>query len=53
MSFGRISRRQLVLTDYVAMEAHNGDTLTSIYKSMGILCEFPKQVVILKRALST
>jgi hypothetical protein len=37
-----------VLTDYVAMEAHKGDTLMSIYKSMAILCEFPKQVVILR-----
>lgn len=37
-----------VLTDYVAMEAHKGDTLNSIYKSMEILCGFPRQVVILK-----
>lgn len=37
-----------VLTDYVAMEAHKGDALISIYKSMEILCEFSRQVVILK-----
>lgn len=37
-----------VLTDYAAMEAHKGDTLASIYKSMAILCEFPRQVVVLK-----
>jgi hypothetical protein len=39
---------QAVITDYAAMEAHKGDTLKSIYKSMAVLCEFPKQVVILK-----
>ncbi len=42
------SDNKAVLTDYVAMEAHKGDTLISIFKSMAILCEFPKQVVILK-----
>jgi hypothetical protein len=42
---------QAVITDYAAMEAHKGDTLKSIYKSMGILCEFPKQVVILKSTM--
>jgi hypothetical protein len=37
-----------VITDYAAMEAYKGDTLKSIYKSMGVLCEFSQQVVILK-----
>jgi hypothetical protein len=37
-----------VLTDYAAMEAYKGNTLVSIYKSMAILSEFPKQVIILK-----
>lgn len=37
-----------VLTDYAAMEAHKGDTLASIYKSMAVLCEFPEQVIVLK-----
>ena len=37
-----------VLTDYAAMEAYKGNTLESIYKSMGILCEYPYQIIILK-----
>ena len=37
-----------VLTDYAAMEAYKGDTLASIFKSMAILSEFPKQVIVLK-----
>ena len=37
-----------VLTDYAAMEAYKGDTLTSIYKSMAVLCDFPRQVIVLK-----
>lgn len=37
-----------VLTDYAAMEAYKGDTLASIFKSMRILAEFPKQVIVLK-----
>ncbi len=41
-----------VITDYAAMEAHKGDTLNSIYKSMEILCEFSRQVVILKSTLA-
>ena len=32
------------------MEAYKGDTLKSIYNSMRILCEYPRQVVILKGA---
>lgn len=38
----------VVLTDYAAMEAYKGNTLASIYKSMAILSEYPKQVIILK-----
>lgn len=38
----------VVLTDYAAMEAYKGNTLVSIYRSMDILTEFPKQVIVLK-----
>lgn len=37
-----------VLTDYAAMEAYQGNTLNSIYKSMEVLCDYPKQVIVLK-----
>lgn len=37
-----------VLTDYAAMEAHKGDTLISIFRSMEVLCDFPDQVLVLK-----
>jgi hypothetical protein len=37
-----------VVTDYAAMEAYKGDTLTTICRSMQILSEFPDQVIILK-----
>lgn len=37
-----------VLTDYAAMEAYKGDTLNSIFASMQILSEYPKQVIVLK-----
>ncbi len=37
-----------VLTDYAAMEAYKGDTLASIYQSMEILAECPKQIIVLK-----
>ena len=37
-----------VLTDYAAMEAHKGDTLASIYRSMEIFSQYPKQVIVLK-----
>jgi hypothetical protein len=36
-----------VLTNYAAMEAYKGDTLKSIYSSMEILAQHPKQVIIL------
>lgn len=45
------SNNYAVLTDYAAMEAYKGDkknTLESILNSMCILCQFPKQVIILK-----
>jgi len=45
------ANNQAVITDYAAMEAHKGDTLKSIYKSMGILCEFPEQILILKSTM--
>lgn len=37
-----------VLTDYAAMEAYKGDTLASIFRSMEILAQFPRQVIVLK-----
>jgi hypothetical protein len=37
-----------VLTDYSAMEAHKGDTLASIFRSMEIFSQYPKQVIVLK-----
>ena len=37
-----------VLTDYAAMEAYKSDTLKSIYCSMELLAQHPKQVIILK-----
>jgi hypothetical protein len=37
-----------VLTDYAAMEAHKADTLEMLYRSMAIVSEFPKQVIVLK-----
>ncbi len=41
-----------VLTDYVAMEAYRGDTLSSIFKSMEVISERPKQVIILKSTIT-
>ena len=41
-------RNLALLTDYSAMEAYKGNTLVSIFESMAILSEFPKQVVVLK-----
>lgn len=38
----------VVLTDYAAMEAYKGDTLVSIYRSLEILAQYPKQVIVLK-----
>ncbi len=38
----------VVLTDYAAMEAYKGDTLASIFRSMEILAQYPKQVIVLK-----
>jgi hypothetical protein len=37
-----------VLTDDAAMEAYKGDTLASIYQSMEILSQRPKQIHVLK-----
>lgn len=37
-----------VLTDYAAMEAYKGNTTTSIFKSMEIISDFPKQAIVLK-----
>jgi hypothetical protein len=39
---------QVVLTDYVAMEAYKGNSLKSLPKSMSVLCRYPRQVLILK-----
>jgi hypothetical protein len=37
-----------VLTDYASMEAYKGNTLTSIFRSMAFLTDFPRQVIVLK-----
>lgn len=37
-----------VLTDYASTEAYKGKTLTSIYRSMEILSQYPKQVIVLR-----
>jgi hypothetical protein len=37
-----------VLTDYASMEAYKGNTLVSIFRSMEILADFPRQVTVLK-----
>jgi hypothetical protein len=37
-----------VLTDYASMEAYKGNTLVSIFRSMAILADFPRQVIVLK-----
>lgn len=47
----RSPKNLAIITDYAAMEAYKGDTLASIYRSMEILAEHPKQVVILKNTL--
>jgi hypothetical protein len=41
-------RNRAVLTDYAAMEAYKGDTLRSIFSSMAIVAEYPKQVIVLE-----
>jgi hypothetical protein len=38
----------VVLTDYAAMEAYKGEMPASIYASMAILTQHPKQVIVLK-----
>jgi hypothetical protein len=43
------SRKNIaVITDYAAMEAFKGDALANISQATAILCEYPKQVVVLK-----
>lgn len=37
-----------VLTDYAAMEAYKAETLETLYCSMAIVAEVPKQVIVLK-----
>ena len=44
----RSTSNRAVLPDFAAMEAYKGDTLSSIFKSMAIVSEFPAQVVVLK-----
>src|SRR5208283_5895624 len=35
-----------VLTDYASMEAYKGNTLVSIFRSMALLADFPRQVIV-------
>lgn len=44
----RSPKNEAVLTDYASMEAYKGNTLVSIFESMSILADFPRQVMILK-----
>ena len=37
-----------VLTEYASIEAHKGNTLVSVFRSMGLLADFPRQVIVLK-----
>ena len=37
-----------VVTDWLMMEAYKGDTQRSIYKSLGVLAKFPRQVIVLR-----
>jgi hypothetical protein len=37
-----------VLTEYAAIEAYKGNTLVSIFRSMTLLADFPRQVIVLK-----
>lgn len=37
-----------VLTDYAWIEAYKGNSLVSIQKSMGVLKDFPQQLIVLK-----
>jgi len=48
---GRSKTHFAVLTDYAAMEAYKGNTLSSIHRSMEILSAYPSQVIILKNTL--
>ena len=38
----------VVLTEFASIEAYKGDTLRSIFPSMAVLQQFPKQVIVLK-----
>ena len=38
----------IVLSDYCGMEAHKGDTLTTVRESMATPCRFPRQVIVIK-----
>ena len=42
------SQNFVVLTDYAAMEVYKTKSLPSIYRSMEILSQFPRQVIVLK-----
>src|SRR6266581_6643081 len=42
------SQNVAVLTDYAFMEAYKADTLEMLYRSMEILSQYPKQVMVLK-----
>jgi hypothetical protein len=41
MHLAQSSQRLAILTDFAAMEVYKGNTLSSIYKSMGVVAEFP------------
>jgi hypothetical protein len=39
---------QAVIADHASMEAYKDEELSSLFRSMQILCDFPRQVVVLK-----
>ena len=50
--FAKSPNNFAVVTDYASMEAYKGDTLASIYRSMQILAQFPRQVIVLKGTIT-
>jgi hypothetical protein len=45
---GKSLKNFAVLPDFVAMEAYKGDSLKSIFKSMSVLADYPRQAIVLK-----
>jgi hypothetical protein len=41
-----------ILTDYAGIEAYQGNTFASIFKSMKIVSDFPTQIIVLKNTVN-